>query len=159
MSEQEGFEPKLGGLEIADGIFTRAAEVAAGFVFPRRDIDGGEVTGAHQPGQLHGITTVGFHAVAGLFRHERGRHHPALIAFVAQIAREPIPTRARFVDKDEVFGLGWHVADELVNVTMAGANRAQGDDLGAVVFGHVGDGDRFFMDIQTTRECTRLMHG
>jgi hypothetical protein len=43
MSEQEGFEPILGGLEIADGIFTRAAEVADGFVFHRRDIDGGEI--------------------------------------------------------------------------------------------------------------------
>ena len=43
VSEQKGFEPKLGGLQILYGIFTRAAEVADGFVFHRRDRDGGEI--------------------------------------------------------------------------------------------------------------------
>jgi hypothetical protein len=42
--EQQGFETALGGLEITDGVFTRPAEVADGFVLHRRDIDGGEVT-------------------------------------------------------------------------------------------------------------------
>jgi hypothetical protein len=159
LSEQEGVEPTLGGLEIAEGIFTRAAEIADGCVFHRRDIDGGEVTGAHQPGPWHGITAVGFHAVAGLFRHESGRHHPTRIAFLAQIALEPVPPGPRFVDTDELCGRGLPVADELIKVTMAGANRAQGDELGAVVLGHGGDGDRVLMDIQTNIEWTRRMHG
>ena len=44
VAQQEGFETKLGGLEITDGIFTSPAEVADGFVFHRGDIDGGEIT-------------------------------------------------------------------------------------------------------------------
>ena len=43
LSQQKGFETELGIFEIADGIFTRAAEVADGFVFHRRDLDGGEI--------------------------------------------------------------------------------------------------------------------
>ena len=39
MSEQEGFEPKLGVLEIAEGIFTRPTEVTNGFIFHLGDID------------------------------------------------------------------------------------------------------------------------
>jgi mannose-6-phosphate isomerase-like protein (cupin superfamily) len=43
VSEQKGFEPKLGGLEIADGIFTRAGEVPNGLVLDLGNIDGCEV--------------------------------------------------------------------------------------------------------------------
>jgi hypothetical protein len=43
VSEQKGFEPKLGGLQIPYSIFTCAAEVADGFVFHRRDLDSGEI--------------------------------------------------------------------------------------------------------------------
>ena len=44
MAKQKGVETELGGLKIAEGIFTSPAEVADGFVFHRRDFDGGEVT-------------------------------------------------------------------------------------------------------------------
>jgi hypothetical protein len=40
---QEGLAPQLGGLQIPYGLFTRAAEVADGFVFLRRAIDRGEI--------------------------------------------------------------------------------------------------------------------
>jgi hypothetical protein len=40
---QKGFQPKFGGLEVTDGIFTCAAQVADGFIFNCGDIDGGEV--------------------------------------------------------------------------------------------------------------------
>jgi hypothetical protein len=43
MSEQQGFEPELGGLEIVDGILTRAAEIPNGFIFDLGNIDGGEI--------------------------------------------------------------------------------------------------------------------
>jgi hypothetical protein len=43
LAEQQGVEAALGGLEIGDGVFTRPTEVADGFVFHRRDIDGGEI--------------------------------------------------------------------------------------------------------------------
>ena len=43
VSEQQGVEPELGGLEIADGSFTRAAEIPNGFIFDLGHIDGGEI--------------------------------------------------------------------------------------------------------------------
>jgi hypothetical protein len=64
--EQEGFEPELGGLEVPQGIFAGPGEIAPGFIVNLRDIDGGEITRAHQPRQLYGVTTVGFHPIAGL---------------------------------------------------------------------------------------------
>ena len=70
VSEQKGFEPKLGGLEIADGIFTSAGEVTDGLIFHLGNINRGEVPRAHQAGQLCGITASGFHPVAGLFRNQ-----------------------------------------------------------------------------------------
>jgi hypothetical protein len=68
--EQEGFQTEFCSFEIIDGIFTGAGEVADGFIVHGGDIDGGEIPRAHQARQLHGITTVGFHAVAGFFRNK-----------------------------------------------------------------------------------------
>ena len=66
VSESESFESKLGVLKIAEGIFTCPSEVAYGFIFHCGDIDHGEITRARQPGQLHGVPTVGVDAVTGL---------------------------------------------------------------------------------------------
>jgi hypothetical protein len=44
--EQEGFETELGRLEVPEGIFAGAAEIANGFIFHRGNIDRGEITRA-----------------------------------------------------------------------------------------------------------------
>lgn len=54
------FEPERGGLGIPEGIFTRPAPLAHGVVFDLGNIGGSKVTRAHQAGQLHGVTTIGF---------------------------------------------------------------------------------------------------
>jgi hypothetical protein len=64
VAKPEGFEAHLGSRQIADGVFPNPAQVADGFIVHRGDIDGGESTGAHQAGQLHRITAVGFHPIA-----------------------------------------------------------------------------------------------
>jgi len=43
LSEQKGFEAKLGRLQIVERIFTRTAQVTNGFVFDFGDIDWGEI--------------------------------------------------------------------------------------------------------------------
>jgi hypothetical protein len=43
MPQPKCFEPELGGLEIPDGVFTRPAQIADGFVFDLGNIDGSEV--------------------------------------------------------------------------------------------------------------------
>jgi len=81
------------------------------------------------------------------------------MTFFGQIAIEPIPARASFIDKDELLTFGLQLTDELINVTLAGPNMAEGDDLSVVFFGDIGDRNRVFMNIQTDVECARLLHG
>jgi hypothetical protein len=157
--EPARFESKLGGLAIPEGIFTRPAEVADGFIFQRGDLDRDESTGAHQPSQLHGVSTVGFHPVTGLFGQQRRRHHPAGVAFFCEIPVEPIAAWAGFIDKDQVFGLRWHLAEELIESTLAGAKGAAGGHLGAMILGHLGNRNGLFVNVHADEECARLRQG
>ena len=52
VAEPQGLEAELGGLELANGLFTGAGEVAEGFLVRRGAIDGGQITGAQQAGQV-----------------------------------------------------------------------------------------------------------
>jgi hypothetical protein len=140
-------------------IFTCAAQVAHGFVFDLWDIDRREIPRAHQPCPLDGITTISFDAITRLFRNQGGGHDPAAVAFFREIAVEPITTRASFVDEDEVCVFRLQIADKLVDIPLAGPDSAEGDDCGVVFFDDVGNGDRFFMDIQSDVERARLCHG
>jgi hypothetical protein len=58
-----------------------------------------------------------------------------------------------------VCGFGLLPSDELINIDLPGPDRAEVDDLGVVVFGNIGDGDRLFMDIQSDIERARLWQG
>jgi hypothetical protein len=98
-------------------------------------------------------------AVTGRCWPKGGRHHPAVGAVLAQIALEPVTTCPRFVDKDQLFGLGVYVSDALVNATVAGGDRAEVDDLGVVVLGHVGHGHRLWMYIHAAIKHANLCHG
>ena len=105
MPEQKGFEPKSRGLEIAEGICTRPAEVSDGFIFHLGHRDRGAIPRAGQTGQLHGLPAVGFDAVTGLFGNQRRRYHPAVVVFFREIPLEPVAAGAGFIDKDQMFGL------------------------------------------------------
>jgi hypothetical protein len=81
------------------------------------------------------------------------------MAFLGQIAIEPVPTGSRFIDKDQVLGFCLQLADELINVGVPGANGAEVDDISIVVFGNIGDSDGLLMDIQSDVERVRVTHG
>jgi hypothetical protein len=81
------------------------------------------------------------------------------VAFLGEITREPIPTRPRFIDKDQLCAFGRHVPDQLVDLALARANGAEVDDLGVVCFGYVGDSDGLLMDIHADVKRARLVHG
>jgi hypothetical protein len=125
---REGFETQLRLLQSPQGIFTRPAEVADGFIVDGGDIDGGEVPRAHEPGELQGVPTVGFDPVDRPVGNQGGRDDPADVAFFGQIAIEPIPAWASFVDKDEVFGLRLQLPNQRIKVTLSGVDGPQGDD-------------------------------
>jgi hypothetical protein len=141
VAEQKGFETELGVLEIADGIFTRPGEIAHGLIFELREIDRGKIPRARQAGQLHGVPAIGFDAIAGLFGNQRGRHHPAIVVFLGQIALEPIATGTGFVDEDQMFGFGLDLSGELIDVALTGANASEVGDLGTVILSHVRHSD------------------
>ena len=81
------------------------------------------------------------------------------MAVVRQIALEPGATGSRFIDKDQVVGVGLQLAHEWVHVGLPGANSAEEDDLRVMRFGHIGHRNRLLMDIQSDIERARLVHG
>jgi len=159
LSEQEGFEPECGVFEIADHIFARPCEIPDCFVVHFGDIHRREVPRAGQSGQLDRITAVRLDPLPRLLGHQRRGHDPAVIAFLLQRALEPRAARPRFGEKDEVLGLRWHLADEGLAITLAGADRPHVGDLSTMIVRHVGDRNGLFVDIHADKECARLGHG
>jgi hypothetical protein len=47
----------------------------------------------------------------------------------------------------------------LVDIALAGADGAKGDNLGVVFLSDVGDSDRLFVDIPSDIKRARLLHG
>ena len=142
-----------------DGLCTRPTQVPNRFILHLGNIDRGEVPRAHQACQFDRIPAVGFNPIARLFGDQRGSDDPADMAFFGQIAIEPIPARAGFIDKDELRTFGLQLTDKFIDITLAGTNVAEGAHLGVVGCGDIGNGDRLFVDIQTDVECARLVHG
>jgi hypothetical protein len=105
VSEQKGFEATLGVLAIAEGICTGPREIPNGGIFPLRDLHDGEVPRARQAGEGHGISAVGFDAIAGFWGEQRGCDHPAIIAFFHPIPIAPGAPGTRFIDTEQMGGL------------------------------------------------------
>jgi hypothetical protein len=72
VAQQEGFETELGGLQIAQGVFTGPGEITNRFICHRGDIDHGEVSRTRQPGQLRGVSAVGLDPIAGFLGIDEG---------------------------------------------------------------------------------------
>jgi hypothetical protein len=159
VAQEKGFEAMLGCLEIAQRIFTGTTEVTDGFVRDLWDINGREVARAHQAGQLHGITPVRFDSIPRLFRDERRGNDPADVTFFGEIAVEPIPTRACFIDKHQMLAFRLPFPAELVDIALACTDSAEVDDVSMVFLRDIGDGNRVFMDIHSDVERARLCHG
>jgi hypothetical protein len=66
--------------------------------------------------------------------------------WVRAMAPVPPESGARFIDKDQMPGFGWHLADEVVNVTLACADATEGGDLGAMLLSAVSHCNGLFMD-------------
>jgi hypothetical protein len=156
--EQKGLEPVCGIFEITERIFTGAGEGADGCRFDLGDIDGGEITGAGQSGKLPGISAVRLDPITRFFRNQRGSHPPTVVPFFHPIPIEPGTTGAGFIDADQMFGLGWHLTDELINVTLASAKTSELRHVGAVIWGHRGDCHGILVDLHADKECVRLRH-
>ena len=147
------------GCELAEGIFPGPAEGTARVICDLGDIHRGEVPCACQAGQVHGIPAVGLDAVTGFVGKECRGHHPAIGVFFRQLAGEPGATRTCFIEEEEVVGLRWHRAEELINGTLTGAKSAQGGARSAVILGDLRPGHRLCGAIHANDECARLRPG
>jgi hypothetical protein len=58
-----------------------------------------------------------------------------------------------------MFGLGWHLPDEVIDITLASANGAEEGGLGAVILRHISHGNRILVDIHSDVKRARLVHG
>ena len=94
-----------------------------------------------------------------MFGNEGGGDDPADMALWRQIAIEPGPTGPRLLDKDPILGLGWHLADEVVKVTLACADGPEGAELGAVLLSDLGHRNGLLMDISSDVKRAKLGHG
>jgi hypothetical protein len=159
LPKQKGFETEFGSLEIAEGILAGTTEVTDRFILNRRDIDGGEITRAHQACQLDRVTPVGLDAIAGFLGDQGRRNDPADVPPGGEITIEPITARTRLVYEDQMRAFRLQLTNERVDVTLSGTDRAHIDDFGMVFLGHVSDCDGLLMDIQTDIERARLVHG
>jgi hypothetical protein len=75
------------------------------------------------------------------------------------LVEEVVDGEDSIIDKDQVFGLRLHLAEELINVTLMGADGAQVDNLGAVILSHRSDRNRVFVDVHSDAEYAKLGYG
>jgi hypothetical protein len=106
MSEPEGVEPDLGGLQSVPGVFPCPGESTHRVIGHRGDLAHGESPRAGQTGQGHRVAAVGCDPLAGCWGEHRGDHHPAGVAGLAQIAVELVAIGAGVGDEEPWDGLG-----------------------------------------------------
>ena len=104
LAQENRVAAKRGGLELADGLFTRPTHRTDGVVLDRRARGGGEIPRAPRPRQLPGGTPVRCPAGARFWGHERGGHDPTGVACVRQVPGAPIAAWSRFIDQDPGVG-------------------------------------------------------
>ena len=159
LSQPTGVETALGVVESAEGRFTRPGAIAPGVIRDRGDRDRGELPRARQAGPWHGVPAGGVDPVARLLGAQRGGPHPALVAFFHAITVAPVAARAGVIDADKLVGLGWHLAEHLSAITLAGADGPKVHALGAVILNHVRHSDGVRVHLHATEACVRLRQG
>ena len=116
-AQEERLQAELGGLEVGHRVLAR---------------------------QLHAVAAVGLDLVAGLLRDQRGGDDKTLEPLPGQVAVQDVAAGAGFIGEDEAGSLALKPADELVDVSLAGADLS---DVGHLV------------NIQTDEEGGRLVQG
>jgi hypothetical protein len=155
----EGLETQLGRLQSPEGLCPCPTQVPEGCIVDGRHRHRGEVPGAHEPGQLPSVTTVGLDPIARLLGNQGGSDDPADVAWFHQVTREPRTAGTGFVDQDARRALRLQLPSQLSNSALPGSDRAEGDDLRAMGLGDVGDRTSLFVDISSARKRARLVHG
>jgi len=152
-------QPPLGGLHSSAGLFARPTPGAARGLRDGRARDGRAVAGAHAPGPVPGVTTVGCAAVARLWGQAGRSAHPAAGALGGQSAREPRAPGPRCIAAAQRRSVRRQLAHERVAIALAGAAGAKGDTGGVVGVREGGDSPRRLVDLPSDIQRARLGQG
>ena len=159
VAPHKGLQTALGVFASPDGLCTRPGEVAPGCLWALGALDHREVACASQAGQLSSSSAVRCAPILGLLGHEGGRPHPAGVVFFPAIALEPGAAGTGFRDEDARLALGVELPDQLVAITLPGADSAEGDACCTRVWGDRGDRNGLLMPSHSDGERARRWHG
>jgi len=157
-AQEQGFETRLGSLQITHCILSCATKIPYRLVFEPGYINGGQIARAHEAGQLNGIASVGLDTVSRFAGDQRRSDHVTLIAFLGEVPIETVPAGTSFIDEDELLRLGLQPADELVDIPLAGTDATDKYHLGTAIVGRIGDRDKILMTDQTDEKRAILLH-
>ena len=154
---QQGEQPGFGAAEVIDGIGAGAAEVADGFVDRVGDVDGDEVVGAEDFGELGGVALVGLDPVAGTRGDQRRGDDIATDAHLQKPPGDPEAASAGLVadvqvGEPAVLLLG-DAAHGALQGVLGGGDAAVLARLGVATAFQDGDDGLFFMHIESDVEC------
>ncbi len=160
LAQEEGFQAEAGGFQIVHGILAGPGQVADGLVLDLGNVDRVEVTGTQQAGERDGVAAIGLDPIPRPLRDERGGDRMAGQLLAGEIAVQPVAARAGLVGEQQAAGLRFQGADQFIDIALAGADVAEGDDLRAALFRGVGHGDGLLVHIETDiKGGARLFHG
>jgi hypothetical protein len=152
-------EARRGRLAIPPGLCAGPASSAEGCGLDLGAIDRRASARAPQAGHWDGVTTGGGDPSAGRLGDQRGRHDPADVALLGELTGAPSPPRPRFLDQDQRCACGRHGPDPLVEIALARAEGAAGDDRGVVCCSDGGDSAALVMAIPSDVERASVVHG
>jgi hypothetical protein len=138
--------------QIVHRIRAGAAQIAKRLVCRFRNVDRREVAGPMQPRQFERVATVVLLAIPRLLGDERGRHHLAIDLQLQKPPRDPEAAPARFIANPQLLALLLEPRHDSLQGPQIVGDRAAGADFPIPAVLRHGDGNSFFMDIQSDEE-------
>src|SRR5438093_1572371 len=144
---------------VSTRVRTPIPAIADSLIGYSRDIDGGEVAGAGEAGQRHGVALVGLDPIPRLARDQRGGDDDARQALPGEIPVQPIAAGPGLVDEHELRSLALELAHQGIDVALPGPEGAEVRRVRPAIVTRVGDGDGVLVDIEADVECATVSHG
>lgn len=85
VAQKELVEAQTGGNAVASQILPGSHQVSSRLLLRSRDMDGGQLSGPQEAGELVGVAGIGLHAVSRFARDERRRDDGAVDAHRVQL--------------------------------------------------------------------------
>jgi hypothetical protein len=148
MAQQKLTQPMAGSQQVSFGGFPSANQVPEGFVGRVGNPYRRQIAGSVAACQLQSVTPIGLHAIPGLARHQRGRHHFALRSQGRQLPIQHVAGGTGFITEPQVLDR-FQFPNQPSNGFRSVWDKAQGSNF-TVRFCHC-DSNGLGVDIQTNK--------